>query len=258
MATLQAPQIRKAVATTLTLLAVAVLVVVIGGDLFFDRTSGKVRPLTPLPSLAEVRAKFWAEHHVTNTPPGDIFDVHRSLTPGYWNRTLGLVSDGDAYRWFIGALRSNSAKLWALEHFRHDVVDADVIGRPGLDGANIAISNLQTTGAASMTITDAKGVGMQLHHLTADQSAALVPDRTASYAILLRSRGPSTGILNFPGGVTQTLWDLGSGGSTRHLLVGEYREDPISSGLWYEFLDVDCNRTSGAVEIQLCNLVQPY
>jgi len=84
-----------------------------------------------------------------------------------------------------------------------------------------------------------------------------VPDRPTPYAILLRERGPSTGILNFASGQTQTVWDLGASGSSRHVFVGEYRDDPISGGLWYEMLDVDCARSTGAVQLQLCNIVEP-
>jgi hypothetical protein len=81
---------------------------------------------------------FWRSRGVSPAPPPDFLEPAQPL-PQILNLTGDAISDEVVRRWVSANLRRGTGDQWAACHLRADVVDADVLGPPGLNGTKQSI-----------------------------------------------------------------------------------------------------------------------
>jgi hypothetical protein len=246
--------------------AVAGLVVITGAIVVSARTnflapapepSFTLPSPSPTISVDEVRKKFWRSHGVVDPPPPEIFEVPGPTRVSTTNQTGNAVSALDATTWFNAFRRSFAAKIWAIEHYRHDVVQSDVLGTPGLNGADVQITAAEKAGASRYDFSVPVHLEIQLVNLTPAQAQQMAPGKNASHLMILTIGGAFTGAMVFPDGHSQAVFQQGATDFSRQLIVGEFRDDPVSGGLWYMTADLPCGRPLNKTAKQFCELNPP-
>jgi hypothetical protein len=69
--------------------------------------------------------------------------------------------------------------------------------------------------------------------------------------------GAFSGTIVFPDGHTQTIFQQSATGSSKRVFAGEYRDDPVSGGLWYMMSDADCAHPANKATSEICQVSPP-
>jgi hypothetical protein len=245
--------------TAPALAAIAIVSVGGGTGCKAKGVAGRSQPAkTPIPFQrdADGWAEFWRARSVSPPPP-------RSFLNDEWkparvlNLTHGALSDDVARKWILADLRRGTGDAWAANHLRLDIVNADVLGPPGLNGTDQLIVHERAAGAVEVRCRRGSVAAAGVISVPSE-TRSQIPELTEFVIVLVfRATGePCTRVLS--NGNTETLPVPHSKGElTWQLDTGDFRDDPVIGPLWYQARGWSC-KPDGSGELgPLCRLVQP-
>jgi len=212
----------------------------------------------PLQPGGDAWDEFWRARSVSPPPPKS-FLKDETLPPRILNLTDGALSDDVTRKWILADLRRSSGDAWAADHLRLDIVNARVLGPPGLNGTDRFIVREKAAGTVEVRCPPRSGS-------VAAAGVIAVPAETRSriseltdfvIVLVVRLTGePCTRVLS--NGNTETLPVRGRKGELGWQLdTGEFRDDPTIGPLWYQANGWSCKPDGSGELAPLCRLVQP-
>jgi hypothetical protein len=203
--------------------------------------------------------EFWRKHGVVpsppegflGTPPADLKVV---------NLTNGKLTDQAARRWARADWRRGRGDSWSVCHLRMDLVDAGVLGTPGLSGNSAFVVRERTTGTTSLSCPplatlEKIGVIAVTHEMLRKH-----PDSgLTEYVIVSLSRGNgAVWTRNLPNGRQETIETHAKPGVLAWQLdTGEFHDDPVIGPVWYQAIGWSCGNSRPGTLDDICGLVQP-
>lgn len=175
------------------------------------------------------------------------------------NLTNGALADDVVRRWIVADLRRGNGDAWAANHLRIDIVNAGVLGPPGLNGTDRSIERHRAAGAlevqcqrgqiaaagviavAKETQTQMPWAGLtdfvivQVYESTGEPCTRVMTDGTSQPLSVRRTKGALG-------------WQLDT---------GEFRDDPVIGPLWYQARGWSCAMDGSGELDRICGLVQP-
>jgi hypothetical protein len=209
----------------------------------------------PKPDAAAWRS-FWLSVNVEPAPPRDFLDT--KFTGRVDNLTQGAIPDATARQWVLADLRRSMGDLYASHNLRDDIVNAGVLGPPGLNGTADLIEDLRDQ--------DVDRIDAPL--MASFIAAAVIPVSKETQAnnpdvgltdyviVLLYRRSNTGGVTIFNDGHREPI----TGSSDKELRwqidTGWFVDHEVLGPLWYQQRGWTC-RPDATVVGKLCGLVQP-
>ncbi len=186
-------------------------------------------PATPV--AGETSATFWARRGVRPPPPAGFLDAY-----------AGLKQPASPY--VRAAVRELAGETYATDHLRLDLVDAGVLGTPGLSGDQASIAQAQAAGLSSTTTTLRSVLASAVVTVPSQDSAL------GTYVVALRLQyGPFVG--HYADGTSRTL---PATGPTSVALAGRLVTTPLLGTFLYVTSEVDCpSAAKGSVSATACS-----
>lgn len=205
-------------------------------------------------------ASFWRAHHVSPAPPRDVFDP---VPPEVkvLNLTNGQIADDIARRWVLANIRRSNADTWAMRHLRMDIVDAGVLGPPGLNGTGKGILAERAKGTVELVISDrAFPVVTAVIAVPPDLKQEDASAGLTDFVIVkvFRATGRPNGERVRSDGSREPLHSRRLVGElVWQLDTGEFRDDPVIGPIWYQAKGWGCIPGKVKAVPRLCAMVQP-
>jgi hypothetical protein len=217
---------------------------------------------------AQTWDSFWRARGVSPAPPQDFLELPPGPPPRILNLTDGAITDDTALRWSIAYLRRESGDAWAYRHMRLDIVNAGVLGPPGLNGTANGIEAELARGTVEIEHRSSPGAVVAI-------AVIAVPVDIKRRDELQQGGTASVGLTDFvlvnvftasglPGdriladGTREPLPAIGQAGALAwQLNTGEFRDDPVVGPLWYQARGWNCSPRGSSDLARLCALVQP-
>lgn len=169
-------------------------------------------------------------------------------------------TDEVARRWVLADIRRGNADSWAMKHLRTDIVDARVLGPPGLNGTGKAILAERAKGTVELVSARSFPVVAAVIAVPPDLKREDASAGLTDFVIVsvFRATGRPIGERIRSDGSREPL-------HSRHLVgelgwqldAGEFREDPIIGPIWYQAAGWSCIPGHIKAVPRLCAMVQP-
>jgi hypothetical protein len=210
-------------------------------------------------SESQTWGKFWIAHRVDPPPPRDFMESKASPLK-VLNLTNGLISDQTAQRWAEANRRRGRGDQWAACHLRLDLVNAGILGPPGLHGTDQGILAERAKGAVALSCEPrftiekvaviAISKDMKRRHTDMDLTDFVIVNMfRANGVVAMRtlSDGRKEGLpaRRKKGDVS---WQLDT---------GEFRDDAVIGPLWYQAAGWSCGASNPGTLDDICGLVKP-
>jgi hypothetical protein len=202
--------------------------------------------------------EYWVAHGVNKPPPRNFLEAKFNGT--IQNLSNGKLSDTTARRWALADLRRGRGDLWAAEHLRLDIVNAGVLGPPGLNGTGAHIESelakgvvrLETGGAleiVTVAVIDVEEI------LGKSAPKADVPKFMCVF--VYRATGKGTKRTFKDGRVEAIEAHAKAGDLSWQVDTGWFFDDPALGPLWYQEHGWACVPNDGSVTGKICGMVKP-
>jgi hypothetical protein len=203
--------------------------------------------------------QFWHAHSVDPPPPRDFMGSAPAVL-NVLNLTNASISDATARRWVEADFRRGQGDLWAACHLRLDIVNAGVLGPPGLHGtdqfvsAELAKGTVALSCAPGFTIEKMAVVAVSEEMKRKHAGAGLTDFVIVT---LFRSNGV-VGTRTLADGRKESLPSRRKQGDLSWQLdAGEFRENATIGPLWYQAMGWSCGVTEPGTLDDICGLVRP-
>jgi len=176
------------------------------------------------------------------------------------NLTNGAISDGAAKSWAEANRRRGRGDVWAECHLRDDLVNAGVLGPPGLNGTDGFISAERSRGTVALTCEPRFTVDKVAVIAVSDAMKRAHPDaELTNFVIVSQSRANGDAWTRTLGdGRKEQLPVRSRKGELRWQLdTGEFRSNEVVGPLWYQANGWSCGITRPGTLDDICRLVQP-
>ena len=200
---------------------------------------------------------YWFDHGVSPAPPRD-FLASRSA-PKIHNLTEGKISDATAEKWVMADVRRTEGDSWSLNHLRLDLIDADVLGPPGLNGSAEAVQDERQKGVVELRFPKpSEIVAAGVLAISKPEQAAHSTLGLTDFVIVLVVRASGAdGERVFADGRKEVIPAARPAGAlSRQLDTGYFREHKTIGPLWYQAGGWNCTERDGTLSSQLCAKVQ--
>jgi len=201
---------------------------------------------------------FWRAHSVSPPPPKSFLEY--DVEPAeILNLTHGLLGDDVVRKWILADVRRGKGDAWAANHLRIDIVNAGVLGPPGLNGTDRSIATERSKGTLAVTCKSGTIAAAGVVSVPKEQQQQKSWAELTAFVIVqvFRASGEPC-VRTLSDGTTEALpvrrrrdelsWQLDS---------GEFRDDPVIGPLWYQARGWSC-RMDGTGDLdEICSLVQP-
>lgn len=214
-----------------------------------------------VPAVQTVDAwdEFWRARSVSPPPPKDFLEYEGPL-PEMLNLTHGLLTDETVRKWIVADLRRGKGDGWAGNHLRRDLVNADVLGPPGLNGSERGIASEMNAGAVELRCKSSfPVVAAGVISVSKETQRRIAWARLSDFVIVqvTQSTGESCSRVMLDGTV-EKLPVRGQRGELHWQLdTGELREDPVVGPLWYQANGWSCKMDGTGMLDEICGLVRP-
>jgi hypothetical protein len=202
--------------------------------------------------------EYWASHGVAPPPPRDFLEGR--LMPAVQNLTGGRVSDETAAQWVGGDLRRGQGDNWAVTHMRLDLINADVLGPPGLNGSSRFVETERDKGVVELRFPPtSKVVAAGVLAVSKDLQLKYPGAGLTDYVLVLVYRSSGGGPERiYANGHSEPMSDMRppAGELRWQLDTGDYRDNPVVGPLWYQQRGWSCRPGDGTVTGALCALVK--
>jgi hypothetical protein len=202
--------------------------------------------------------EFWRVRSVSPAPPKTFLDYE--VEPAeIVNLTRGLLSDEVVRRWILADVRRGKADAWAANHLRGDIVNAGVLGPPGLNGTDRSIASERAKGTVEMTCKSGTTVAAGVVSVPKDMQRRISWAELTDFVVVqvFRATGEPC-IRKLSDGTTETLPVRRQRGELGWQLdTGEFRDDPVVGPLWYQARGWSCKMDGTGELDEVCGLVQP-
>lgn len=202
--------------------------------------------------------RFWAARSVSPAPPPTFLEDGHEPTD-VLNLTHGRLSDDVVRRWISADIRRGRADAWAANHLRMDIVNAGVLGPPGLNGTDKSIEYERARGTIELTCAAGGTVAAGVIAVpTETQRRISWADLTDFVVVQVFRRTGEPCVRKLSDGTTERLPTRdGAGELSWQLDTGEFRDDPVVGPLWYQAHGWRC-RMDGTGDLdEICGMVHP-
>src|SRR5262245_52729615 len=221
-------------------------------------------PAGTMPSITENTPKtvdwdgFWRSHSVSPPPPKDFLDSGDEPSE-ILNLTHGLLGDDVVLKWILADVRRGRGDAWAANHLRMDIVNADVLGPPGLNGTDRAVERERARGTVETTCPMATMAAAGVIAISKDTQRRMQWAGLTDFVIVLvhRSKGEPCKRTASDGTIETLPLRRRRGELMWQLDTGEFRDDPVVGPLWYQAHGWSCQMDGRGVLDEICGLVQP-
>jgi hypothetical protein len=181
--------------------------------------------------------------------------------PEILNLTAGAISDEVARRWVIADLRRGMGDQWAACHLRADIVDADVLGPPGLNGTKQSILENRAKGVIGQNCRPASFVTIAAAVVAVSEGLQfrLAEAGLTNFVIVqtLQATGKAEERI-FADGHRESIGSFGPAGTLIWQLdTGQFRDLPIVGPLWYQARGWRCHPDGTSPLDEICALLRP-
>jgi hypothetical protein len=246
--------------STLVALAAALSVWALGCTAHVDAAHGQ-----PAASPAAGRAAaatdwdgFWRARSVSPAPPRTMLDDGGQL-PEIFNLTHGLIDDDVARRWILADIRRGNADAWAAHHLRLDVVNAGVLGPPGLNGSDRSIVAEKAAGSVEISCTASTIVAAGVIDVSKAVQQQIAWAELTDFVIVqvFRASGVPCKRTRSDGTTDDLPTRRRAGDLLWQLDTGAFRDDPIIGPVWYQARGWACAMDGSGELDEICALVRP-
>jgi hypothetical protein len=203
--------------------------------------------------------EFWLAHHVEPSPPkGFLGTPPRDLK--VLNLTNGAIDDATARRWAQASWRRGQGDRWAECNLRMDVVNAGILGPPGLNGTDEFVKAELAKGTKSLSCNSgADAVKMAVIAVTDEMKKKHAAARLTPYVVVRMSRvNGNTGTRILADGTRETMPTRRKEGELMWQLdTGQIRDSPVIGQLWYQANGFSCRADGSTPLDDICGLVKP-
>jgi hypothetical protein len=216
-------------------------------------STGPGAPATPAP---DAWGAFWRARGVSPSPPRDFLDGREAPTE-IFNRTNGALTDEVVRKWVVADLRRSMGDIWAANHLRSDLIAADVLGPPGLNGTARTVEKERAHGTVRIECAPSPVVAAGVIAVPGDVRERLAFAELTEYVIVLTTRATDQPChRTLASGAVEDLQRRRPPGTLGWQLdTGRFHEDPVLGPLWYQARGWSCGER-GPLE-ELCALVRP-
>lgn len=203
---------------------------------------GAARRQSPAVARDGTWSEYWLAHGVVAVPPESFLQISGVLPP-IGNFTYGAMKDdAAARRWVLADLRRNAGDSWAVSHLRMDIVNAGVLGPPGLSGDGAAIEREKAHGTVEIRCETSHLVAAALLGVPEAMRGLMQLANDAAFAVALVFEDSGQPCLRVkPDGATESLRPARNAGElTWQVDLGEYREEPGIGPIWYQSRGITC------------------
>jgi hypothetical protein len=202
---------------------------------------------------------FWRSRGVSPAPPRDFLEPQPPL-PEILNLTNGAIDDETARRWSLAAVRRGMGDEWASCHLRLDVVEADVLGPPGLNGTREAILSEQAKGLIEKSCGSPSLVTISAAVVAISrETKARIPQAELTDFVIVetfRATG-APDVRRFADGRKESVPShVRAGERSWQINTGEFREDATIGPLWYQARGWRCHAYGNTILDEICGLAQ--
>jgi hypothetical protein len=217
-----------------------------------------------LASTASTAAKsqpwneFWRAHHVDPPPPRNFMEAAPSKIQ-VLNLTSGAITDQTARSWAAADRRRGRGDAWAECHLRLDLVNAGILGPPGLSGTDQYVLMELNKGAVAFSCAPAYDIEkMAVVAVSKEMKQKHSSAGLTDFVIVIMSRANGVvGTRKFSDGREETLPSHRKGDLIWQLDTGEFRNNAVIGPIWYQAMGWSCGVTRPGTLDDICRLVQP-
>lgn len=203
--------------------------------------------------------EFWLARKVDPPPPRNFLGTPPANLQ-VLNLTNGAIDDAAARRWAKAAWRRGQGDGWAACHLRLDVVNAGVLGPPGLNGTDQFVESELANGTKSLSCDPTADVEkIAVIAVTEEMKRKHAGMHLTPYVIVNMSRiNGSVGTRTLSDGRRETVpARLKKGEPIWQLDTGQIRENPAVGQLWYQANGFNCRADGSTPLDDICGLVKP-
>jgi hypothetical protein len=175
------------------------------------------------------------------------------------NLTGGALPDETVRKWIVADARRGTGDAWAADHMRLDIVNAGVLGPPGLNGTELSIARDQAAGIVEVRCPPQPTLAAGVILVQKDTQREIPWAGLTDFVIVqvFQSTGePCTHILS--NGTSEIRPPRRKRGELRWQLdTGEFHDDPVVGPLWYQARGWTCAMDGRGMLDGICGLVQP-
>jgi hypothetical protein len=205
--------------------------------------------------------RFWTARGVSPPPPRDFMEAVNEAPPEILNLTGGAVDEETVRRWVVGNLRRGRGDSWAARHMRLDIVNADVLGPPGLNGTDRGIRAEQVRGTVEILTPHptSEVEKIAVVAIPGEVQRLLIELGMTDFVVVRMSRttGHTAERLLGDGRREPIPVRRPAGDLSWQVDTGGFREHPVIGPLWYQAHGWSCLPDSEDLLAELCGLVRP-
>jgi hypothetical protein len=178
---------------------------------------------------------------VSPAPPKDMMDD--GVQPDeILNLTHGLLADDVVRKWIMADVRRGRGDAWAMRNMRLDIVNAGVLGPPGLNGTDRGIATEMTKGTVALNCDSSPIAAAGVIDVPKELQQRLAWAHLTDFVIVLvyRPRGIPCSRTLSDGSKEEMPLRRRRGQLTWQLDTGEFRDNAAIGPIWYQARGWSC------------------
>jgi hypothetical protein len=195
---------------------------------------------------------------VSPAPPKSFLDYDAEPSK-VLNLTDGLLGDDVVRSWILADVRRGKGDAWAANHMRLDIVNAGVLGPPGLNGTDHSIETERAKGTVEMACKAGTTAAAGVISVPKDTQRRIAWAGLTDFVIVqvFQATGEPC-IRRLSDGTTEPMPVRRQRGELSWQLdTGEFRDEPVLGPLWYQARGWRCKMDGTGDLDEICGLVQP-